>query len=86
MGIIVVKVTEGEVKSSNRTIGGASNKPKLLPICREVMRGHRELREATDAFDGRNNGVVSPGGDGIPDAPSSRSNEEFEATSFTGDG
>jgi len=50
------------------------------------MHDHRELREATDAFDGRNSGVVSPGGDGSPDAPSSRSKEEFEATSFVGDG
>ena len=50
------------------------------------MRDHRELREATDAFDDRNNGVVSPGGDGIPDALPSRSNEESEAASFIGDG
>ena len=51
-----------------------------------MIRGHRVLREAMDAFDGRNNGVVSTGGDGSPEAPSSRSNEESEAASSIGDG
>lgn len=51
-----------------------------------MVLGHREPREATEALDGRNNGVVSPGGDGISDAPSSRSKEEFDVTSLAGDG
>jgi len=68
---------------------GCPKSIQFLGICQKLegaIHDHRELREATDAFDGRNNGVVSPGGDGSPDAPSSRSKEEFEATSFVGDG
>jgi len=81
---------EREVKSFNRQPTVSTlNQCKPLATCRKlegVIHGHRELREATDVFDGRNNGVVSPGGDGSPDAPSSRSEEEFEATSFAVDG
>lgn len=90
VGIIVVKITEGEVKSSNRRpTEGTLNQYDFLEIYWKlggVIRGHRVLREAMDAFDGRNNGVVSTGGDGSPEAPSSRSNEESEAASSIGDG
>lgn len=84
------KTTDREVRLSDRlATKDAQNRYKPLEVCQILewlVQGHRELREATDAFDGRNNGVVSPGGDGSPGAPSSMSKEEAEKASLVGDG
>lgn len=58
---------------------------RKLSIIESGLADHPESREVTEALDCRNNGVVSPGGDGTG-VSSSSSRDELEPTSFVGDG